>query len=116
LVAIYLVAFPDANIRSAAKPIALKKHPALAANHRQTPNGMIFNCRLTTATTGGTSRQCIRKCFSMQFRSAKGPFHLTFPEMVIPAISRHVKRLWPNRGLKAKKRHYPRDISRTSPT
>jgi hypothetical protein len=33
----------------------------------------------------------------------QGQFHLTFPGMVIPAISRHVKPLWPKRALKNQK-------------
>jgi hypothetical protein len=44
------------------------------------------------------------------------PFHLTFPGMVIPAISRHVKPFWPDRGLKTKKAVIAATFCGPSPT
>jgi hypothetical protein len=46
----------------------------------------------------------------------QGPFHLTFPGMVIPAISRHVKPLWPEQGLKTKKAVIAATFCGPSPT
>jgi hypothetical protein len=46
----------------------------------------------------------------------QGQFHLTFPGMVIPAISRHVKPLWPERGLKTKKAVIAATFCGPSPT
>jgi hypothetical protein len=46
----------------------------------------------------------------------QGPFHLTFPEMVIPAISRYVKPFRPDLGLKTEKAVIAATFCGPSPT